>query len=951
VDAAPAAPGSADELASALMAAPAGPLDALWGRSDVVSARELAWSLKRACDAAWTTDPASTRLAAERLAQLAARHPHAEVDALAAWTRGIALLSQGEAEPALGALDAAATAFAAGQQAYAAAQTRVARVMALALLGRYDDAIACGTQARAAFDAAGDARAAGKVELNIGNLAAHRDHHDAAAVHYTDAAARFVACGDVELELMAVTGLADMLTRRHDLDQAEQLYRQARERAEGGGYAVLIASIDGDLGALEMRRGRFGRALELLERSRRGYAALDLPHVLAVAEQSLADAYLELNLLPEALALYERSLGTFVAAGLATDRAWALSQRARVQTLLGRHAAAAASLDDAERAFEAEGNTTGAALVQVWRAELALKQRDFHAAVGHARAAEGPLLEARQLSWHLQVRCLLAEALRECGDVAEAGRIASQTARAADRLTLPPAQRRARQLMGLLARDRGDAAAARRCFVRVVESIESQRGTLPGEEFRAAFLGDNLLPYQELVRASLEAGGARAAEQALHWVERARARSLADEPAHAPPAADEAHGDPAPSETERLRLQLGQCYRALSRPLADGAPAQAQRLLDEVQRIEATLLEAGRRSAAAGAAPGRRSRGKALDMAALHARLGTHSALVEYFSLDDALLACVVAAGAVRVVRLPARMPEVRQMVEQLRFQTDSLRRGAAHLAHRLPELRQRTLHHLQQLHAGLWAPLAPRLEGRRAVVVPHGVLHYLPFEALHDGERHEIERRELCRAPSAAVLLRCLQRPTERFERALVIGHADERLPHVAAELQAVAARFGGGAQLLHDDAARGDALRAAAAGAIDVLHIACHAQFRHDSPRFSALHLADGAFTVRDAAALRLQGGLVTLSACETGISAVMPGDELIGLTHAFIAGGAARVLASLWAVQDESAAMFMQGFYDRLRAGAAPGRALRETQIDTMRTQPHPYTWAPFTLHGGW
>lgn len=946
------ADGMADAAAGALMSAHDAQRQACWEQARAVPADALAWALKRRCDAAWTTDPPATRVAAELIAQLAADRPAVEIDALAAWTQGIALLSQGRMEAALDALDRAGVCFASLGRTRDVAQTRISRLMALAMLGRYDEAVRCGGQAREVFDAAGDSRAAGKIELNLGTLATRRDRLDDALHHYTEAQARFAGGSDVELEAMATKGLADLRSRRHEFEPAQRLYRQAQASAERGGFALLATMIDAELGLLAMRRGRYDEALRDLERACRGYAALEVPHYLAVAEENLADAYLELNLLPEALALYQRSLASYEAAALLTDRAWALSQCGRALTLLGRHAAAAAMLAQAEQAFAEDGNATGAALVQLWRAELALRRGDWPLAVQHAAAAEPPLFAARQMSWALHARNLHAEALRGAGDAAQAEQVARAACADALALKLAPALRRSRVLLGLLARDRGAGAEARRCFELAIESIESQRGTLPGEEFRSAFLGDNLLAYQELVRASLDAG-AGAAEQVLHWVERARARSLAD-------ASDAADGDdpgpageadPARREVARLRLALNDLYRELARPFADGGTTGAAQLQDKASRIEQQLLEAGRRSTLA--APLQSAVAEcaaALELPALHDALAGHSALVEYFSLDGALHAVVAAGGSVEAVRLPAPQDEVQQLIEQLRFQTDTLRHGAARLAHRMPELTRRARVHLQRLHAMLWAPLAPRLGERRAVVVPHGALHYLPFEALHDGTAHEVERREFCRAPSAAVLLRCLARAQPRFRSALVLGHADARLPQVRAEVDAVAALFPG-ARALHGSDARGAALRAPAGASANVVHIACHARFRNDSPRFSALHLADGAFTVRDAARLKLAGAMVTLSACETGISAVMPGDELIGLTHGFIRAGASRVLASLWTVQDEAAAGFMPMLYARLRAGGHPAQALRATQIATMRTHAHPYFWAAFTLHGGW
>jgi len=142
---------------------------------------------------------------------------------------------------------------------------------------------------------------------------------------------------------------------------------------------------------------------------------------------------------------------------------------------------------------------------------------------------------------------------------------------------------------------------------------------------------------------------------------------------------------------------------------------------------------------------------------------------------------------------------------------------------------------------------------------------------------------------------------------------------------------------------------LRERAAGA-DVLHLACHAQFRADNPRFSALHLHDGLLTVDLAEALDLGPCTVVLGACETGLGEIGAGDETVGLVRAFLVAGAARVLASLWPVDDEVTAGFMAAFYGALTAGQAPAEALRAAQERVFRTHPHPHFWGAFALYGG-
>src|SRR5262249_45660333 len=152
-------------------------------------------------------------------------------------------------------------------------------------------------------------------------------------------------------------------------------------------------------------------------------------------------------------------------------------------------------------------------------------------------------------------------------------------------------------------------------------------------------------------------------------------------------------------------------------------------------------------------------------------------------------------------------------------------------------------------------------------------------------------------------VLSHCLELPRRRPEKALLLGVPDPIAPRVEDEVIGLEALFPGSVPLL-GEAATIAALKQAAPSA-DIIHMACHGRFRSDNPLFSSLRLADGWLTVRDAYDLRLNCGLVTLSACETGISAVAPGDELIGLARGFFSAGAPSILVSLWPVDDEQTA----------------------------------------------
>jgi CHAT domain-containing protein len=142
--------------------------------------------------------------------------------------------------------------------------------------------------------------------------------------------------------------------------------------------------------------------------------------------------------------------------------------------------------------------------------------------------------------------------------------------------------------------------------------------------------------------------------------------------------------------------------------------------------------------------------------------------------------------------------------------------------------------------------------------------------------------------------------------------------------------------------------------AGLFGRIHIAAHAKFYVDKPLESAILFApsggnNGLVTVRDLYRLRMDADLVVLSACETGMSKVHKGDELIGLVRGFLYGGTRSIIATLWEIEDESASLFSTTLYDNLAKMDKPS-ALRSAVLTVRKKFPHPLFWAPFMFTGG-
>jgi CHAT domain-containing protein len=247
-----------------------------------------------------------------------------------------------------------------------------------------------------------------------------------------------------------------------------------------------------------------------------------------------------------------------------------------------------------------------------------------------------------------------------------------------------------------------------------------------------------------------------------------------------------------------------------------------------------------------------------------------------------------------------------------------------------------------RSLYDRLIAPVEPLLQGKRRIyLVPHGPLHYIPFQALlaPDGEPLLRENGpQLVYAPSGTLLFRYGRiEAYQALAPCLALGYngqADTQLRFAEEEAYNVA-RLTGGRALVGPASKKPTLYQQAST--YRRLHFSCHGEFDPDTPLASALHLGpDETITALDVLDhLRLQQcDLVTLSACESGLSRVRRGDELVGLTRAFMYAGAPALISTLWQVDERSTRILMEKFYHEVHNGLDFAEALKQAQLYLKR-----------------
>ena len=333
--------------------------------------------------------------------------------------------------------------------------------------------------------------------------------------------------------------------------------------------------------------------------------------------------------------------------------------------------------------------------------------------------------------------------------------------------------------------------------------------------------------------------------------------------------------------------------------------------------------------------------------------------LAEYFTTDDTTLLFGVRADwdEPKVVEIKQPLSEIRKYVAENFSLEQPNQAQAGRSTH--SKVRNLDLDEWQNCFGPFVTPILEWAEpGDYLYLVPHDVLHYLPLHTLKVEGGCLIERNPVLYTPSASVLKYCQAKRKGRREKALILGDSDAKspLPVAREEARQVAKLFKVQPYLGHE--AKKSLVKEKLEKEreeIDILHFACHGYFHSDQPLKSGILMApedeeDGVnetettlygmpiyrfLTAEEFFGIEMHADLVTLSACESGVNQLKPGDELFGLMRALIYAGTPSVVMSLWAVDEISTSLLMQKFYTALRDGVTKVQALQSAQLAIKKT----------------
>jgi CHAT domain-containing protein len=830
---------------------------------------------------------------------------------------------------------------------------------------RFTDASRLFEQAVDAARAAGDRGAEAVVMGNLALVQTELGQFSAARDGFIAMREAGVEFDEWRWETNALTNLGMLEIRLGSPQLAIPLLRDALDVYERVEFWEGTQSALGQLGAAYSALGDPAQAFAALDSAFGIATVLEIPQEQASILEFMAEIYRSAGHFPRALDLYDSAKTINAELGLDLETGIDLRGEADIHVRLGDLTRARNLTVDALEIH----HRTGAPLEEL-RDHLLLAE--ILDRLDEPRSVQERLREARNLADEVGARIARVEVGLAEARIADRHRRSRQVLEVIDRIQPDlarggyTAEWEAHWLQSRALERLGKSEQAAVAGRRALATVERVRGNFGSGLLRTAFVTDKGEVYDHLVSVLLRLGEV---DEAFEIADGARGRALLEQlgtTARDDGAANAMTSLSALSEGETLLRRIDRLVESIDLmeelPLADRTDdesAELARLYDTLEaarrEYEGLLIQAAETNPGAAAFLG----GARTDVGAVRAALGAGQLLVEYFvPAEGRVVIFVVSRDDVRVLESPIN---AENLTSRVRLVRDLISR---------PEAASDRSHGvLAGLHEAL---IQPAIRGgllgeaQELIVVPHGVLNYLPFAALRDRttDRYLVEEYTLRVLPSAAALpvLRSRAVGGGAQESGSVFAPFPRRLPGTRQEARVVAASR---SRTRRHEGSRATerALRKALEGS-GLVHVATHGLMNVRNPLFSRLELArngaddpkdDGRLEVHELLELSIGAPVVFLSGCETGVGAAYStafaqGEDYATLAQAFLYAGAGNVIATLWPVEDAGAAAFAEQFYRTLDE-SSPGVALAEAQraILSHARYSAPYYWAAYQLAG--
>lgn len=810
-----------------------------------------------------------------------------------------------------------------------------------------------------------------QVHNDLGMIAYDRGLREAARAHFLAALQRSIDSENGGARRTALINLAVLERDLGEYDASLAHYEEARRLARASGDPRdELAALDG-LARSAVTVGETEPAEDLAKKALAQARAAGDRVMEANALHTLSRVARSRDLLPEARSLLQESCALLSGPGLEARLDDCQSALALALHDLGQHAEAARLDSDLLARYQA--------------AKLPLLEATVRFNLGTVQLDQGFRAES------------LATCTEALGEFEDLGNVSGQAS---------ARQCRARALLALgrLAEARAEAESS----LLLVDDLRARLSTASLQTSYAATKASYRETLTEiLMRLAAARGGAGYAEEALLLNDQARARTLVDA---LPKVVDGLRKEIDPEHGKAQDALLAEIRGLEDRlRLAEGGSDSDAEVRDlrielrqRVDRFERNEEALRRRDPRFGelTAPRRAS----LRMVQREL-LDRDTALLFYALGDERSFVWLVSPASFTWAELAGRKRLEELVREALRLIAES----------RDPSLEAKLERQLSAVADALLSPVADRLGGERLVIVPDGVLHYLPFAALPlrrlgegDGTGSDppylVQRFEIVSLPSISLLssLRAAAPrrppPTELLaavgdpvltrsdprlagvgpDRASGESASDARsertalepvedldpLPYAAGEVEEIlelapsGQAFGARGFEATRDTVMGERLTR-----VRLIHFASHGVLNERFPERSRIVLSqfdaagrprDGSLSLLDVYRLRLAADLVVVSSCKSALGRDVRGEGIVGLARGFFFAGAKSTVVSLWDVSDRGTAELMTRFYRYLLREHLPrAAALRKAQLSMLGEARFrpPVQWAGFTLQGDW